>query len=65
VQLVETPRARRWAVATLAAGVAFHVALATRYLELYPWANRRVALERAIEQKDFRILADRRSHTRY
>ena len=63
--LVETTRARRWAVAILATGVIFHIALATLFLRLHPWADRRLAVERAIEQKDYRILAERRPHMRY
>jgi hypothetical protein len=63
--LVETPRARRWAVAILAAGAIFHIGLASQYLKLDPWADRRVAPKRAIEQKDYRILAERRPHVRY
>jgi hypothetical protein len=63
--LVETPRARRWAVAILAAGAILHIGLAAQYLKLDPWADRRVAPKRAIEQKDYRILAERRPHVRY
>jgi hypothetical protein len=63
--LVETPRARRWAVAILAAGAILHIGLASQYLELDPWADRRVAPKRAIEQKDYRILAERRPHRDY
>jgi len=63
--LVETPRARRWAVAILAAGAILHIGLASQYLKLDPWADRRVAPKRAIEQKDYRILAERRPHRDY
>ena len=63
--LAEKPRARRWAVAILAAGAILHIGLAAQYLKLDPWADRRVAPKRAIEQKDYRILAERRPHVRY
>ena len=63
--LVDTPRARRWAVAILAAGVILHIGLATHCLILHPWADRRAAALRAMEQHDYRILAERRHHRRY
>jgi hypothetical protein len=63
--LVETPRTRHWAAAILAAGAIFHIGLASRYFKLDPWADRRAAIERAIEQRDYRVLAERRAHMRY
>jgi hypothetical protein len=63
--LVQTPRGRRWTVAILAAGAIFHIGLASQYLKLDPWADRRIAAERAIEQRDYCILAERRPHMRY
>jgi hypothetical protein len=63
--LVETPRARRWVVAILAAGALLHIGLASRYFTLNPWVDRRAAAERAIELKDYRMLAERRAHMRY
>src|SRR5262249_1594140 len=60
-----TPRARRWALAILAGGAILHLGLAHRRLELDPWEARRVAAVRAIEQRDYRILAERRHRMRY
>jgi len=63
--LIDTRRARRRVVTLLTAGLAFHVGLAATRLEVAPWAARRATVLRAIQEDDYRILAERRRHSRY
>ena len=63
--LVKAPRAKRWAVGVLAAGAIFHVGLAAWRLRTDPWARRRSTVVRAIQQRDYRILDERRPHALY
>jgi hypothetical protein len=60
--LIQTPRARRWAVAILAGGAILHVGLAAQRFKADPWAGRRSTVVRAIQERDYRILGKRRAH---
>jgi hypothetical protein len=63
--LIRTARARRWAVAAIAAGAMMHIGLAARRLSTDPWSGRRSTVMRAIRERDYRILGERRPHTLY
>jgi hypothetical protein len=63
--LIQTPRARQWAVAILVCNAIFQIGLAAKRLEIDPWATRRSTVVQAIQQNDYRILAERRSRMRY
>jgi uncharacterized membrane protein YoaK (UPF0700 family) len=60
--LIQTPRARRWAVGILAGGVILHVGLAAQRFKVDPWADRRATVMRAIQERNYRILGERRPH---
>jgi hypothetical protein len=63
--LVQTTRARRWAVGILATGAILHIGLATCRLRAAPWATRRASAMRAIQEGNYRILGERRSHVHF
>ena len=63
--LVRGPRAKRWAVGVLAAGVILHAGITAWRLRTDPWAGRRSPVVRAMEQGDYRILGERRPFARY
>src|SRR5262249_19471917 len=63
--LIQSPRARRWAAGVLAAGAIFHVGVATQRLKMNPWDARRGTVMRAIQERDYRVLAERRPRVRY
>jgi hypothetical protein len=59
--LVQTRRARRWAGGILAAGAILNVGLAAQRFSVDPWASRRSTVVRAIRERDYRILGERRA----
>ena len=63
--LIRTTAAKRWAVAAIAAGTVLHIGLAARRLSTDPWTGRRSTVMRALQERDYRILGERRPHTLY
>jgi hypothetical protein len=63
--LIRTVYAKRWAVAVIAAGAMMHIGLAARRLSTDPWTGRRSTVIQAIQERDYRILGERRPHAFY
>jgi hypothetical protein len=63
--LIRTAQAKRWAVGIVAAGAVLHVGLAAWRLNMDPWTRRRSTVMRAIQQRDYRVLGERRPHAFY
>lgn len=63
--LMQTPRARRWAVGILASGAILHAGLAAQHLTVDSWASRRSTVMQAMQEGEYRVLGYRRAHVRF
>jgi hypothetical protein len=63
--LVQGPRARRVATTILVLGVVCQLGLAVQRFTAHPWAERRALVARAIDQRDYRIVGERRVGARF
>jgi hypothetical protein len=63
--MLSTAKRRGVAIAIIACSVVFHLGFAAITCASDPWWPRRNLVTRALEAGDYRLLAERRAHTRY
>jgi hypothetical protein len=63
--MLSTAKRRGVAIAIIACSVVFHLGFAATTCASDPWWPRRNLVTRALEAGDYRLLAERRAHTRY